>query len=1181
MNIKFRVFEVTHGVIRTDLQTIGVELRSRDTRIGMTYDRRTATYSARVQSPSVHMVSTLSSAVTASIDARFHLERNRLVLESSRIVSGASMLEASGAIRNFDRPVLDAQVNAKVTAQEVALLAGFPGLHSGRFIVQGAVHRETHHPFEFAGKLAGDELAWRSKDFSLDRCSFSSQVIAAPERVELTDLDLRLPLGNFRGDAILLQHTFSVQGRVTTQRATELLKILTGRDLGVQSLLSGSLALRAELFHSGESLRTGDLTAESKLDFHAIPFGIPMSGHTDVTYRRVDRSVSLSNSYVDLPHTHITVDGVANRRLTFVAESTNLDDLRPFVTAKLPQLLPGGNTRLDGVINDPLARQTVDANLTVNHFSAMGQNWAHLRAHVLLSPDSAVLTGLDAAAASSEVSGNMRLALNNWSLTTNAPATIHLRFRSVPLERFYAVSSLNDLHLSGGSMSGTADLQGPLTALTGNTHLITRKVQIYGQTIEDASADVQLLPGELRVSNGAAVSGSARLKFSGAFTHPRASWQDGQVEIKADTNGFPLASIALAHNREPAWNADLELHLDAALRITKGRVEPSVANGTVLLRRVREQHQQLGNATLNFSTQAGTLYTGFSGDLGQTHLKGNAEVSLVAGSPFKGDLTFDRATIATVYSLVIAAPAQQLPMNGAFNGTAKFDGLLSQPERVHASVRLDSVQLNAAQLPEHAPAPAMIFRNAGPVVLNAANGRVSITDCDLTGPDTNLSLTGSVAYLGHPSLALRAQGNVDLRIFQLFQPGVQVSGRSLVSAEITGTLTAPQIDGKLEVQNGTLIASGFVNELTRVNGIIQFSRDRATIQKLTAETGGGTLSVGGFVEFTNAGQLTYRLEGDADNVRFRYANSISVSGNANLRLAGTSRNSVLSGTATVSRVVFTPNADVGTLLGSAFAPSAAETKESDFLTGLQLDVRVESAPDLQVTTQLSRDLQAEIDLRLRGTLDHPILLGDIEANQGDIRIFGAKYSINRGEVRFVNAARIVPVVDLDLQTVARGITVDVTIAGTPGKLNINYRSDPPLQPRDILALLTVGRVPDTGAANPNVQTTTDTSALQYGANSVIGQAISPVSNRLSKLFGITNVKIDPFVQGITYAPQARLTLEQQISREIVVTYVTNLSQTSEQIFRIEWAFSPQYSLVALRDDNGEFGIDIQYRKRFK
>jgi translocation and assembly module TamB len=35
------------------------------------------------------------------------------------------------------------------------------------------------------------------------------------------------------------------------------------------------------------------------------------------------------------------------------------------------------------------------------------------------------------------------------------------------------------------------------------------------------------------------------------------------------------------------------------------------------------------------------------------------------------------------------------------------------------------------------------------------------------------------------------------------------------------------------------------------------------------------------------------------------------------------------------------------------------------------------------------------------------------------------------------------------------------------------------------------------------------------------------------------------------------------------------------VIRVEWAFSPHWSAVALRDENGEFGIDFLYKKRFK
>jgi translocation and assembly module TamB len=247
---------------------------------------------------------------------------------------------------------------------------------------------------------------------------------------------------------------------------------------------------------------------------------------------------------------------------------------------------------------------------------------------------------------------------------------------------------------------------------------------------------------------------------------------------------------------------------------------------------------------------------------------------------------------------------------------------------------------------------------------------------------------------------------------------------------------------------------------------------------------------------------------------------------------------------------------------------------------LQFDVHVASAPNLQLSSSLGRDLEAEIDLRLRGTPNQPVLLGTISANQGEVNAFGTKYTINRADVHFINPVKIEPTLDLDLQTQAHGITVNIAVAGTLNKLNISYRSDPPLQPRDIIALLAVGETPGTAASAMNAPTAAQTAALQSSANSLLGQAMSPESGRLSKLFGITNLKIDPLAQGSTVTPESRLTIQQQISRNITVTYVTNLAQTSEQIFRLEWALSRQYSVVAVRDDNGEFGVDIQYKKRF-
>ena len=62
-------------------------------------------------------------------------------------------------------------------------------------------------------------------------------------------------------------------------------------------------------------------------------------------------------------------------------------------------------------------------------------------------------------------------------------------------------------------------------------------------------------------------------------------------------------------------------------------------------------------------------------------------------------------------------------------------------------------------------------------------------------------------------------------------------------------------------------------------------------------------------------------------------------------------------------------------------------------------------------------------------------------------------------MNFTNPLRIEPVIGLDLETRARGVVITMNFTGPASKLNMSYRSDPPLQSSEILALLTVGRNP--------------------------------------------------------------------------------------------------------------------------
>jgi len=60
-----------------------------------------------------------------------------------------------------------------------------------------------------------------------------------------------------------------------------------------------------------------------------------------------------------------------------------------------------------------------------------------------------------------------------------------------------------------------------------------------------------------------------------------------------------------------------------------------------------------------------------------------------------------------------------------------------------------------------------------------------------------------------------------------------------------------------------------------------------------------------------------------------------------------------------------------------------------------------------------------------------------------------------------------------------------------------------------------------------------------------------------------------------------VTISERLSRDLNVTFSRNLSTNEEQIVIIEYEVNRNLSIVATRDENGKFGLDFRFRKRFR
>jgi translocation and assembly module TamB len=1190
LDLKIRYLEVTQGLVAVNDQQLPFQFLARGTSLSLTYRYISASYGFSLGSNTINGAFRNARWKPLKLSVTGDLYKDHADIQSlhAATLDNSSLIDASARVDHFSHLSADAKLKASLAIDDLAELSGIhKQLRNGRAALTGTLYfNRDANEFSFSGKALAHDVDYVSPVFTLRGISGTSNLIADNHGIVLHRIEAAARGAHFSGEGTIGNYRkLDVRGRVSQVSLTEVGSYLTNRPFPWSGSAYGTAAATATLTNLDPNF---SITA--KVDVRPSSSGIPASGNVDITYQASRQLVLFGNSTLHLPNSTISFQGQLDTDLALNVDSTNTADLDPILpilganlqTSDTPVLGAGGKAHFSGILHDSFRHPALNGELAASHFAFRGYDWDALTGSVHFSSDNLAVSNLRLKQSNAILTGSASAQLNGWSLTANTPLRLDGRFNNLDLVRTATIFLKTGVPLIQGVASGNISLQGSWNNPRGSTSVRVRNLDAYGQQLNQVQFDATLDGARIQVKQGRVQAGPAVLNFSGAYQHSPANWSTGDIALKADTNGFPLASLSSVRKYAPALDSRAEIHLDANGKLRSTSFEPFKLDGSAQFQHISVNKRELGNISFFAATAGKGIDFQYSGDLRKTKFHGTAKAQLIAGTPVRGTLQMDRISLATLKSLSSDANLA-LPLDGYLDGGLTFDGLLEEPAQLHAWATLKDLQVNSISRSAQVATPStpdIVLHNNTPVVLEVSGGVLHVSKFQMDGQDTSINITGYVPLAGAQPVALKAVGKADLSLFGLFDPNVRSSGGSELDAEITGSLTAPSVNGTVRVRNGSFFLANVSNGLSDVNGTVLFSRNRATIQAMSAHSGGGDISLGGSLSFGQGSPLVYHLEAAARNVRVRYANSISVTANSDLRLSGTSLSSILSGTLTITRVVFTPNADAGNLLAAASLSTASPADQSDFISGLHLDVSIESAPNLQVSTNLSRDVEAEIQLRLRGTPDHPIVLGNITANQGDIKIFGTRFSLNRGEVSFVNTIRIEPVLDLDLETQARGITVDITVSGTPNKLNFNYRSDPPLQPRDIIALLTVGQAPQVGTVS-NAQTGSDVSALKSGVNSVLDQAISPVSGRLSKLFGIANIKIDPFVQGITNTPQARLSIEQQISRNVTVTYVTNLSQTSEQIFRFEWALNRQFSIVALRDDNGEFGIDFQYKKRFK
>ena len=1120
--------------------------------------------------------------VSGRLNVSYLTASNDLQVKDSYIALPHSRLTADGAALR--------QLNVALTTTDLSDFAGAIGNGVSAVNLQG-------HRAEFTGTVTGGMAAprvacrLRANGFSIQSRMFDTLTVDATA----SDNGAAVQQAMVTRGPMQIEFTGRVgmnQWKITPQVPIDVQSTIRNGDLADVTALAGqpaagaSGALEARVQVSGT---VGDPTGSVNLTAtNGTVRGEPFNG-IQAQVNLTDQLIAIPSATADRGNSHIAIaaeyhhsrNSVTTGQLHARVQGNQVDLAQ---IQALQRLRSGAGGTLDlsadvmAVIDSPkfqLVNGTASVSARGLKFDSQNFGDATLDAR---SAGQAVRYQLVSTFAGS----NIRVT-GNTDLQPDYKTSLDANISNLPIERALAAAQRTDVPAKG-TLSATAHFSGTKGEPTGSIDLNLTKAVLYQEPVDRLRVRASYETQRAVLEQFEIAAPGAQLALTAEFEHPKDNLQAGRIRFHLNDSRIDLARVHTIQANRPGLSGIVQMGGDGAaeLRASLPRVSFETLKADISAKQISARGKNLGDATLTADAQNNNVNFTLTSNLAGASIRGSGRAQMSAEYPLDAHVSFSNANWANLQPLFGSRDTGGSSFNAGADGELTIQGPVLKTDQLSGSLRLTRVEVTPTA-PSHsiqgnAPPLQMAIKNAEPVSVTVNSGNLRIDSAHLTGPQTDIQAKGSLS-LKDRSMNLSLDANANLALLQTLDRDFSSSGNLTLATTVRGTLAKPAVSGTVQLKNASVNYHRFPNGISNANGTVEFSGTTASLRNLTADTGGGKVTLTGFVLFSDSPR--FGLRASASNVRIDVQQGVSVVTNANLNLTGTEAASTLSGNAVIARINYAPRTDLGSILARAAPPVQGSTSPS-LLDNMKLDVQVATSDALAVHSALAQGLEGNANLRVQGTASQPSVLGRVTMTSGTLTFFGNSYTVNSGTISFYNPVRIEPILDASLETMAEGVDVTLHVTGPIDNLQLSYTSDPPLQFEEIIALLATGKTPTTDptllANNPPPQQ----GITQMGESAVLAQAVAnPVAGRLERVFGVTQLKINPEFTNGSSTPQTTLTLQQQVTRNVTFTYITQVDNANAETIRAEITLNPLWSAAAMRDENGIFSLNLFYKRQFR
>ena len=1143
-------------------------------------------------------------AFDASAVADLNLMANKVEVKSLKLASGKSAVEASGTVDDFNNPVAKLAYTSNIDLQQAAAIMNIRELRRGAVAISGTGEYTTRE-YATKGHLTLSNGEYRDAVIGIAGVDGGADFTADKNNFVMPHLFAHILGGSVTGNAEI-KNWASAPPAPGENARTAMAEQVGDFRLKVEALpVSRALAVTAtrkipldRLHAVGTARGTVNIAWRGAPSRARADFSIDVTPPANASAGELPVTATLRGSYLtaaqefnflqaDIAARSVQIKAtgtMASRpKLKMLIDVADLRDVSPLTGALGQQQLPAemaGRGTFNGMLSGKLSSPMIAGHLALSdltlplpfhlpaaaaevmrpitalvppaaapakprlaHFDSMAGDiqWS---ADQFTIANGAIQRGKEAIAGSANIVLTKGAFAENNGISANLTVT---NFQFVDLEGLAGYS-----YPFTGLVNGHLQLSGTRDDPRGIGNFAITKATIYGQPVQSARGDLRFIDNEAQVTNLLLTQGKAQITGTAGYNLKTTAFRLALSGANFNLSNFPQ----LQSNRVAiSGTANFEAR-------GSGTRDAPVIDADVHLRDLYMNGERLGNLEAKANTTGGVMKVRAQSDFTSADFEVNGAIGMRGDFPADLALQVKRLDVDPFLRMFLKG---RITGHSSLSGNARLAGPLRTPQLLNITA---DVQQFSAEVEN------LRIRNDGPLRFSVAEQVLRLDEFKLLGDDTTLSATGTIALTGTQALDVRADGNVNLKLLQSFNPDLHSGGQANFNIHAAGTIRRPSLLGRVAIANGSANNINFPNGVSGVNGTLVFNQDRVQVEKLTATSGGGTLDIGGFLTYgaTVAANATI----SAHDVRLRYPQGMSETINADLRLTGTRDNSSLTGDVVVTRFSMSNQFDLATAIAQSKQPPAPPDPDS-LLNNIRLNLKVTSTPDLQVSTSLAK-LSGDINLNVRGTATRPVALGRVNITEGQVTFNGTTYQLDRGDISFTNPVRTQAVVDVAATTRVRDYDVTLGFHGPIDKLSTTYRSDPPLPTADIISLLAFGKTREesemASAAQP--------SFTESASNAILGQALNAaVSNRVQRLFGVSRVKIAPEIGGAENNPTAKVTIEQQVSKDFTVTYITDLTHSNQQVIQVEYNYSRDLSFVASRDQYGVVAFDVRIRQRKK